>query len=230
MFLDKADCTNPMRYDLATAQDRYNICHRQAIRMGMKRWRAHDYAKHHSKNFPFSDIDKLKQFQEEHFADLHERLGVLSLTADCCNMKMCEEYGDHHKGICVGLDRRILFDEKYIGGGGEVAYSKQLPTILPADSMQTELVKLVLFKKEEYEYEKEYRTFKLWPHHASKEDRIRILPVECFKEVIFGALVDGDTISEICKICSDQGMKVAFYKHRVDTPGNVTKDLLPNIK
>ena len=42
--------------------------------------------------------------------EINKRFGILSLTSKPDNITMWSHYADSHKGICVGLDKNILFD------------------------------------------------------------------------------------------------------------------------
>jgi hypothetical protein len=213
-FLDDKDCRNLVRYDLATPQDLYNIHHRIAInKLGMKRVRAHQYATHKAKTNPFNDPHHLKWYQQDHFNDFDSRFGVLSVTANDKNLKMWNDYAAEHAGICVGISTQVLFDSRYVGGGGDVAYTDNLPIILPSDTDATQITKQIFFKETKWDYEEEYRIFKLWNHKIDDSYRKCVLPPEAFKEVIFGALMPDQHKDEVKEICAAQNLKVEFFPH-----------------
>jgi hypothetical protein len=208
-FEDLMDCKGAKRYDLMTPLDiwkrHYNYLHQHFPSINefhIQEMATRDFLKSN-----FFDKNYVEWVTKDYSQKLDKHFGVLSLTANPRIPKMWTKYADNHSGICVGLKSSILFDLKYIGGGGIVNYVDELPIINHDDDHDEEFMKQVQHKEEKWRFEEEYRTYKLWPHPASPKHRGRVLPPEAFKEVIFGAHLKADQKKKIHNICKRQGMK-----------------------
>ncbi|MDD3322042.1 MAG: DUF2971 domain-containing protein [Paludibacter sp.] len=211
-FEDKKDCKLFVRYDLMTNSDIY----RKYLEMSKKdnpRWTKEKHKKHALKwttNSPLKDKKHVKKIQEEHFREFDERFGVLSLTAKNSNLAMWNKYSNDGTGFCVGFDSKILFDN--LGGGGEVNYYSKLPDIYYDDTFIIEHSKQVFSKEEKWSFEEEYRTHKFYEKSASVSDRQIIIPVEAYREIIFGWNTTEKDKDEIIQTCKLQGLNVEFKK------------------
>lgn len=152
---------------------------------------------------------KLKQLNEE----FNDCFGVLSMTANPSNDEMWEKYADNHQGICVGVDSKTLF-ECVNGGGGEVQYTDELPTIdFFKDNWMEKYIKNVYFKERKWEFEEEYRLHKMWKHKVSDNERNIQLPDNCITEIHIGKFVTPENKSEIMKIAREKYPKAKIVEH-----------------
>jgi hypothetical protein len=223
-FEDQKDCKSLRRDDLLTPLDIYNKYYNYAkLNSQLDELDCRKYATEWFWKSRLNDKNYIKEHQVKYFKDFDKRFGVLSLTANPCNIKMWKKYADQNKGFCVGLDSKKLFHPDHVGGGGVVTYCDELPDIMPLDSMEEEHIKQVLFKEREWDFEEEYRTYKFWQNPASEKDRTRILPKECFKEIIFGEQMNENHRNEIIQLCTKQNLVVDFYSVKSDLQGNITK-------
>lgn len=143
----------------------------------------------------------------------NSRFGVLSVTANPENEKMWEQYGNYHKGFCVGFDTAKLFE--IVGGGGEVIYEDVLPIIdFINDDFTTKHIKNIFYKKKEWEYEQEYRLHKMWDRDMTDSDRNIALLKDCIVEVILGKDMSEDDCIEITKIVEDLHPQAKIRKLR----------------
>ncbi len=187
-FFDPYDCKNPVRYDLLTDKDIFNI-YLYRSKKDHKNWnreRHRIFARDWAKKSPLRDPEYLVKMQEDYFQDFHFHFGILSLTANSSNDDMWKSYSDNHQGFCIGFNTRLLFE--HLGGGGEVNYYDTLPTINPAPihSYEQQHILQVFSKLRQWEYEQEYRTHKFYPNGATSEQRLIHVPPNAFKEIIFG--------------------------------------------
>jgi hypothetical protein len=209
-FKDKKDCKLLKRYDLMTEQDMYD----KYLEMSKKnnpnwsRQQHRAFARDWTKKSPLRDKKNIKKQQEEHFLEFDQRFGVLSLTANPTNLDMWNKYSKNGEGFCVGFDPKILFN--HLGGGGPVQYYKKLPDIFYNDDFHVEHFKQVFSKEKKWLFEEEYRTHKFYPKPTTISDRQIVVPVEVFKEVIFGWNMSDQHIEQIKQACEIQMMKIEF--------------------
>ena len=123
---------------------------------------------------------------EDSIIKYYEHEGILSLTENPDKDAMWKKYAAENKGFCIGYDTKIMF--KYLGGGGPVYYTDEIPIIMPEPftSFEEAMRYRIYYKLKKWKFEEEYRTKKFWPHPASIEDRQIQLPKEAFKRVILG--------------------------------------------
>lgn len=209
-FEDKKDCKLLKRFDLMTEQYIYDKYLEDSRTDNPERSRQQHraFAREWTKKSPMRRKENIRQLQEDHFQEWAARFGVLSLTANCSNLEMWSKYGNHGKGFCVGFKSNKLFP--FLGGGGKVQYYKNLPDIYHDDNFEIEHAKQKFSKELKWEFEQEYRTHKFYPHLATIQDRQIIVPVDSFKEVIFGYAMDEEEKEEIKETCKEQDLNVDF--------------------
>ena len=211
-FEDKKDCKLFVRYDLMTNLDIYKK-YKELSKIDNPQWTKEQHKRHALKwttNSPLKDKKNIKIQQEEHFREFNERFGVLSLTANKSNLAMWDKYSNDGTGFCVGFESKILFDN--LGGGGEVKYYSKLPDIYHDDKFIIEHSKQVFSKEEKWSFEKEYRTHKFHEKPIILSDRQIVVPMDAFREVIFGWNTTEQDKNEIIQACKSQGLKVVFKK------------------
>jgi hypothetical protein len=74
------------------------------------------------------DLQYNKQSTKLGMEMLNENSGVLCMTPHHDNLLMWSHYGDSHKGVCIGFDINLPFDNIF-GNGYEVEYKDEYPTI-----------------------------------------------------------------------------------------------------
>ncbi|MEB8345084.1 DUF2971 domain-containing protein [Flavobacteriaceae bacterium KMM 6898] len=187
-FEDELDCHNPTRFDLLTKDQIYDyfIWSSKKENPLFSRQRHRAFARDWAKHSLVNDKNYTKKFMEDSVTEYYEREGILSLTENWDNDAMWKKYAAENKGFCIGYDTRIIF--KYLGGGGPVSYTNEIPIIMPEPFMKFEeaMRNRVYYKLKKWEFEDEYRTKKFWPHPASINERQIQLPIEAFKRVILG--------------------------------------------
>jgi len=200
-FEDKLDCKNHIRYDLLTDDE---IRWKYYMESKMDSSRAHLPETEHQKFAeewfqisPLHDQEKIKELQEQDFIAFNERTGILCLTANPIRPEMWAKYSQEHTGFCVGFNPNIMF--KYLGGGQEVIYCDPLPTIKPRpwDSFESQMIKQIYHKENKWAFEEEYRTQTFNINPLKKEQRVVTLPIEAYKEIIFGARISNSARMEI---------------------------------
>lgn len=225
-FEDSKDCKSQKRYDLLTDKQIYSHFYQESkeLRPYLNRQQHRSFARFWEKNTPIRNHDWVKSEQKKDFCRFDSRFGVLSLTSNCANQKMWDKYSDNNRGFCVGFDSTQVF--KFIGGAGVVNYLDILPDILPTDSFDEEIIKQVFYKESIWSFEEEYRA---WLFYAPQlfilpptiEQRKIKLPVECYKEVIFGSEMLFEEREEVISICTNQGLPVEYFEVVRDNKTNL---------
>ena len=211
-FEDEKEFRNFKRYDLMSDKDIYekylHMSKEHNKQFSRQQHRTH--AREWTKKAPFKDLENLKRFQEEHYSEYDERVGVLSLTAHNGELDMWNYYSNRGEGFCIGLDSHVLFT--YMGGGGKVEYPEDgLPIIYGNDPPELERWKQIFNKELKWKWEKEYRVDIFNPNGLTKARRQVALPIECFKEVIFGWSMSKEIKHTIVKACESSHLEVSFY-------------------
>jgi hypothetical protein len=211
-FEDEKDCKLLKRYDLMTNQNIFDK-YIELSKNDNPNWSRNQHrqnAKELTKRSQMKNISFVKKAQENDFLEFNKRFGVLSLTANPVNLKMWNKYSDDGKGFCVSFYPEIMFP--FLGGGGKVIYYKELPEIFYNDEFHLEHFKQVFSKEDIWEFEDEYRTHKFYQNPPNDIQRRVVLPVEAYKEIIFGWATPENIINEIKEACKNQKLKVIFKK------------------
>jgi len=111
---------------------------------------------------------------------------------------------------------------KFLGGGSEVLYCKELPIIKPYpwEDRTSQAHKQVYYKLDKWEFEKEYRTKHFSNKPLSNEERIITLNKESYKEIIFGAKIKQEDREEITLICDKLIPNIIFRQAVFNTSVN----------
>lgn len=143
---------------------------------------------------------------------------VFSLSTVWDNLLLWSHYADAHKGICIGLDTKKIYDIKskglpFFGAGGIVDYSVSLPSINPLDSVLN-IAKIKTFSKaNDWQYEQEFRFLTIWPqpNPVVSQKRIRF-ENDVIVEVLLGLSISKENELAISKICESKGWPVHKVK------------------
>lgn len=129
-------------------------------------------------------------------SDNNKSFGILSLTSKRDNLLMWSHYANSHQGFCVGLDQTAICN--LINGTiGTMIYQNEFPKVGLFDDKVGQLVRILLTKSIEWQYEDECRIIKL--HSARK---IYKFPDSALLEVILGYNMESalkQTIIELTK-------------------------------
>lgn len=200
-FKDKLDCYNSTRFDLLSDEQIYQYYRHWSEKENpnWKRYNHKDFARKWLKKTPIKDKKNVEDWMKNTREEYYEHDGILSLTANCENERMWEEYANSGKGICIGYNTKELF--KYVSGGGEVQYLEELPIILPEPFMEfAEAMRNRIYcKLKDYQYEEEYRTRTFSPNPLTLSDRRIKLPKEVFNKVILGNNISDSDKNDIIK-------------------------------
>jgi len=155
------------------------------------------------------DIRECRKIEKTIFDRFDKQAGVLSFALNPDLDEMWVKYAKNYKGFCVGIDfKRLRRETKLFDSYGFVTYKKELPSISPLVNQRTEVrtwTTQISTKLKKWEFEKEYRIFKMaFNHPLSIKDRIIIIPPEYIKEVILGFNMDKETRIEIIEITKDK--------------------------
>lgn len=142
--------------------------------------------------------------------DIH--YGVLSMSTKWDGILMWAHYADLHRGICYGFWEEKLRDSELFGKGGPVNYNPNntFPFISPFE--ENIMIKGFIEthnKSNEWNYENEYRLFKLFfPNVPSNDDRIKTIPDDFFAEITLGIKMPEEHKKEIIEIAKKKGIKI----------------------
>jgi Protein of unknown function (DUF2971). len=172
------------------------------------------FARHWSKHSPLANPTSLKRQIEHYNNEFNDRFGVCSLTADSENADMWEKYANDSKGICIGFDSSKLFG--VVGGGGEVIYVEELPTIdFVNDDFKTKHGKNIFFKENKWAFEKEYRLHKFWKDSPKMENRNILMLEDCIVEVILGKDISEENKKEIIELLHKQNPNITIKQSTI---------------
>ena len=193
---DPFDASLPFRYD-ETELSPENIF-LKLVEVGrinnpaMRETELHEMAYKRQASGVFDNGDYWKDVHAETKENVHKTFGILSLTTKMDNLLMWAHYGICHRGFCVGIDSKLLFDA--VGGTlGRVLYNDEFPLMPLFNADITATIKFLNTKSPHWQYEDEYRLTKI--HAANKAYNI---PKEAIKEVIIGCNMPADQQAAIC--------------------------------
>jgi hypothetical protein len=132
------------------------------------------------------DIGKSQRdFEHLHFNSQDFLYGVLSFGGRWDSILMWSHYGNHHQGFCIGLDITKLIDFGHLGNAGPVIYQEDFPVIHPNNTSAKSMFDETHTKSKEWEYEDEYRYFKIFPDEVP-DMRLVTIPNDFYSELIIG--------------------------------------------
>ncbi len=213
-FKDKLDCRVPIRYDLMSDKEIYLW----SIKMAKR-----DHPRYNEDTInkiaiealdrlPFRDEVRLKHIEEQEWISYNQWAGVLCLCMQSLNLRMWEEYGNNHKGICYGFHTNELILSCNLNGGAEVQYVDPLPVILPSMELMVQSGLKAYYKRKEYIFEEEYRLRTFNPNNKNPSNRIKVYPNEALAEVTLGKDFDPSSISKIINILLAKNSNAILYK------------------
>lgn len=232
-FEDKMDCKNHVRYDLLTEDEihwkYYTESKKDRERTHLPETEHQKFAEEWFKKSPLHDKDNIKKLQEKDFVDFNARTGILCLTANPVRQEMWSKYSKDHTGFCVGFNPKVMF--KYLGGGQEVIYCDQLPIIKPSpwDDFTVQMIKQIYHKERKWEFEEEYRTQTFQYEPLTAEARVVTLPIEAYKEIVFGAKTPQSMKEEIMDISKKLLPHLKFKQAEITSDKIVIKEINSSI-
>lgn len=191
-FPDKYDCNIPLDFGSLTdkqIQRRYfELSHIE--NPGYNRKKHREFARSWTRKRLLRDEARCRQIEAEFFDKFNDQTGVLSLTANNSNSKLWEKYAADNTGFCIGFESQIVLDNlEAFGSCGPVEYKKDFPSISPfiTDRNDKTWITQVYTKLLKWEYEEEYRVFKMRSHILSEGERKIRIPLESITSIILGA-------------------------------------------
>ena len=155
-------------------------------------------------NYDAKFIEKLNQQMRE---SIGKSFGIYSLTTKRNNFLMWSHYANSHRGICMGFNTKILFDQTR-PIFTPVTYQEDLPNRSIFDDNETDFVKQLLATKSTvWEYEEEYRLIKL--QGARKEV---LIPLNGVVEIIFGCKISISNKEKLKGIISQKNPSCKLFE------------------
>jgi len=197
-FNDPFDSSLPFRY-IEKELTEENIF-RKLLDVGRKAWpdlteeELHSRSYERQKSGVFQNGDYWKEFHDDFKRNIHSTFGVISLTSKNDNLLMWAHYANSHKGMCIGLDRNIIY-ETISGTIGPVNYARHFPEMSLFDNTPANIIKMLNTKSEHWSYEDEYRLTKI--HSANK---VYTLPPEAITQIVLGCNMPMKEKEEIYKL------------------------------
>ena len=215
-FVDELDCRIPARYDLLTDKEietwtekmlrgefpQYNEA---AIQRDIKHYTPRKITE-------FRDKDFIEKFNKGEWKSYNSLSGILSVCKQPLNVAMWEMYGAEHSGICYGFATDELIRECKVGGGGDVLYVDELPTVHPFESTLYKATIRVYTKLKHWEFEEEYRIRTFSEDNYQNANRIKTFPDHVLKEVTLGVNFDETQIPVIIETLKAKTYKPLLYK------------------
>ena len=141
------------------------------------------------------------------FAVTNLKIGIFSSSKEWDNLLMWSHYGDHHKGIVVGLNEEKIINNNKFLICGDVNYpiDNIPPTLLPSMSTIESMNKRFFYKAKDWSYEREFRLLNdLQPDLFDR----KLFCHESVEEITFGFRVNLSEYRELIEFCKSYGMKV----------------------
>jgi hypothetical protein len=226
-FEDKFDCKNPVRWDLLTDEEILNKYYQDSHSLypNFSPDERMEFAIEWANHTMIRDKDYVAEQEKKTFELFDSYTGVLSLTEYPAEIRMWNKYCISHTGFCVGFDAKIMLDG--IGtGGGIVLYHEELPIIYPTpkQSFIHQTILQIFNKYKEWDFEKEYRTYKFRNQALTIEERTVVVPAIAFKEIILGALMDKDSEDKLLASIPNELKHIKLKKAYIDNGNIIIKD------
>lgn len=170
------------------------------------------YARYMEKHGLYAHPEAVQRMANQINGETNKQRGVLSLSKRWNNEYMWENYGDRHRGFCVGFNTKALIETNLFGGGGEVSYNKELPQLSSDRPVDQNIFDNLMAKKDEYVNEEEYRLLKTWNHIPTIAERTITIPPDCFECIIMGKDMSESDKAEMRSIQMAYLPKVKLYE------------------
>jgi hypothetical protein len=159
-------------------------------------------------NFLFTNRAELQKINDDsNFVVTNEKIGVFSSSKEWDNLLLWSHYGDHHKGIVVGLnEEKIINDYKFlICGDVNYPHDNNPPTLLPSMSTEQSMHTRFFYKAKDWAYENEFRFVNdLQPDLFER----KIFCPLSIEEITFGFRVNVAGYEDLIEHCKSKGIKV----------------------
>lgn len=155
-------------------------------------------------------FDSNLELMDELIFNIQQKSGVLCLTPHNDSLLMWSHYGNSHRGVCIGFDIQLPFDNEF-GHGYPVEYQEEYPTICMTeiDSMQRDIrhgrnmsahdnitTRGAFTKSTVWRYEEEVRFYR----SLSEGPGLMEFSSHKLKEVIIGASFPEENFDELKQI------------------------------
>ncbi len=200
-FNDPFDATLPFKYDeKELTEDNifkkyYSVIQRKNLEW--KEEQIHQLAYEEQRKGHIKDDRQQERFEENITKQIHETIGIVSLTTTPENILMWSHYANSHTGFCIGLDSKFIF--KNFGPHltlQQMIYDAEIPRIGLFDIPTVYFTKILSTKSDLWKYEKEYRFM-----NRNFVNKTLDITSHALKEIHLGAKMDQkikfDLISKI---------------------------------
>ena len=150
------------------------------------------------RSYGINQDDNVRQLLLNEF----KNLGVCCFSKDYDNILLWSHYTNGHKGICLGFDFSVPYD--YLLHPLEVVYSKDLPLV----KEKNEILKGLLTKSPDWQYENEFRI-------VVPEAGLHSFSTNHLKQVIFGAKTSSADIDRIKETANSRYTGIIFKKAKL---------------
>lgn len=221
---EQHECNLPTDYDSITEKMIYDFSYKNAHERGhiLEKDR-HEFAKNMIKNSPFYDKTHRVQIEEEFRKDLNKKLSIFCACEQKDNSNLWSSFAAGHKGFCVGLNTKKMFNNKEIfGAGGKVEYypidspPKVRALSLTSEERLENMMQIIFSLPDIYKNENEYRLTKM----NLQNKPVKIYD-EAIEEIILGDQMSIKEKEEIIKISKDRLPNVeliqAVYNDKLST-------------
>lgn len=205
-FNDPYDCNIPVSYDLLMNNEEMarefisGIVNKKVIPDDQRETDIQEFLDEKK----YNDPSFLEKHKKEMLDSSRSVMGVYTVTPVNNNILMWSHYAHEHKGFCIGYDSMKLF--KFLGGGGDVLYSSEIPKISPIEEHGKQFHLQFYTKSIHWAYEVEYRLTKL--NMANSPIKI---PSDIITEMILGARMPLEYKQEIIEIIKSKFPHIKCY-------------------
>lgn len=152
-------------------------------------------------------ITEQESINKDTIRSLGQQFGVVCYSQNNDNMLMWSHYADNHRGICLGFEPTVPFNQSHVGMVfsylNRVQYCKMVPPYQFGGFETKEIIDVFCTKSSDWEYEEEIR--QIFDKKSQYVEYPGIL-----KEIIFGCKTPKEDIQLIASIMSGKGIEFWF--------------------
>ncbi|MBK6267088.1 DUF2971 domain-containing protein [Marivirga sp. S37H4] len=230
-FTDEYDCSIPLDFESVTTEQ----IQKRYFEFSKKNNPDYSRAKHRAfarswtKKGLLKNKNRVKEIESEYFEIFDKLSGVLSLTGFPNLMRMWEEYASDHQGFCIGIKSKYMLENSDIFGScGPVIYDEKLPSISPLYDPNQKIKSFtdqVFRKLTKWDFENEYRFFKIRKYGLSNQERKIMVDPEAISEIILGSNMIDTHKEEIRNIAKKELPFTSIFQAEINNDRIQFKDL-----
>lgn len=161
-------------------------------------------------SFPHAAGDMMNKSIQSMSSLMH---GIACFTPHPNKMLMWSHYGDQHRSVCVGFDRRVLLDNPPKNSEGNPLYENVVKVEYTKNRPDEGSIEQYYHKSEEWEYEDEHRIISgAKKGHPMWGEGVWPVPPESIKEIILGARMNNGIEKEVVNLVRSVNPDIVIKK------------------